>query len=139
MYQRRMKHWCMTDILEAKNVSKPHNLGRAGPNLKPRRVGWGARLSVQLIKVSGPNFVGRKPLGSGREMLCNCAEEGARNNNGSLSSHAATTITTTTTTSIACWNNNNNKYNRRLQQQPNKQQLSSHAAATTKQTRTIIA
>ena len=51
----------------------------------------GAWLSVQLIKVSGPNFVGRKPLGSGREMLCNCAEEATRNNNGSLSSHAAET------------------------------------------------
>ena len=35
----------------------------------------GGALSARLIKVSGPNFVGRKPLGSGREKLCNCAEE----------------------------------------------------------------
>ena len=120
---------------EQKNILKLYDLDRVGPNLKPWRVRWGAWLSVQLIKVSGPNFVGRKPLGSGREMLCNCAEEGARNNNGSLSSHAATTITTTTT-SIACWNNNNN-YHRMLQKQPNKQKLSSHTATTTATTNII--
>ena len=88
----------ITDILGGKNILKMSNLVQVGRSLKPWRVGWGARLSVQLIKVSGPNFVGRKPLGSGREMLCNCAEEGTRNNN----------------TIIECCSNNNNmnKYRR---------------------------